>query len=148
MDIITASRIARWEREQLAVPGISNAIATGAICAVAMLYGSVAQRGSNASNEFEDHVYRCHRPSWNPGKLQPSLRSVINLYAAGFQKMVSAQRNLGFKENLGLQGKLRMAVRAVEHRVSERNQPQRPILMLKMRRHENDFMLRGEDRPS
>lgn len=41
-----------------------------------------------------------------------------------------------------------MAVRAVEHRVSERNQPQRPILMLKMRRHENDFMLRGEDRPS
>lgn len=112
------------------------------------LYGSVAQRGSNASNEFEDHVYRCHRPSWNPGKLQPSLRSVINLYAAGFQKMVSAQRNLGFKENIGVQGKLRMAVRAVEHRVSERNQPQRPILMLKMRRHENDFMLRGEDRPS
>lgn len=99
MDIITASRIARWEREQLAVPGISNAIATGAICAVAMLYGSVAQRGSNSSNEFEDHVYRCHRPSWNPGKLQPSLRSVINLYAAGFQKMVSAQRNLGFREN-------------------------------------------------
>lgn len=38
--------------------------------------------------------YRCHRPSWNPGKLQPSLRSVINLYAAGFQNVVSAQRNL------------------------------------------------------
>lgn len=36
-----------------------------------------------------------------------------------------------------------MAVRAVEHRVSELNQPQRAILMLKMRRHENEFMLRG-----
>lgn len=38
-----------------------------------------------------------------------------------------------------------MAVRAVEHRVSELNQPQRAILMLKMRRHENEFMLSGED---
>ncbi|MGY4601345.1 hypothetical protein ACVWXL_009091 [Bradyrhizobium sp. GM22.5] len=36
--------------------GISSAIVTGAICAVAMLYGSVAQRESNASNEFKDHV--------------------------------------------------------------------------------------------
>lgn len=43
-------------REQLAPPGISSAIVTGAICAVAMLYGSVAQRESNASNEFKDHV--------------------------------------------------------------------------------------------
>lgn len=38
-----------------------------------------------------------------------------------------------------------MAVRAVEHRMSELNQPQRAILMLKMRRHQNKFMLRGED---
>lgn len=37
-----------------------------------------------------------------------------------------------------------MAVRAVERRVSELNQPQRPILMLKMRCHDNELMLRGE----
>lgn len=43
-------------REQLALPGISGVIVTGAICAVAMLYGSVAQGESNASNEFKDHV--------------------------------------------------------------------------------------------
>lgn len=39
-----------------------------------------------------------------------------------------------------------MVVRAVEHRVSELNQPQRPILMLKMRCHDNELMLRGEDK--
>lgn len=43
-------------------------------------------------------LYRCHRPSWNLGKLQPSLRSVINLYAAGFQNVASARRSLGFRE--------------------------------------------------
>ncbi|UPK34611.1 hypothetical protein IVB18_42425 [Bradyrhizobium sp. 186] len=47
-----------------------------------------------------------------------SLRSIINLYATRLQNVVSAQRNLGFNEDEGFQGKLRMAVRAVEHRVS------------------------------
>lgn len=39
-----------------------------------------------------------------------------------------------------------MAVRAVERRVSELDQPQRPILMLKMRCHDNELTLRGEDK--
>lgn len=43
-------------REQLALPGDLGVIVTGAICTVAMLYGSVAQRESTAGNEFKDHV--------------------------------------------------------------------------------------------
>ncbi|MBP0114348.1 hypothetical protein [Bradyrhizobium vignae] len=35
-------------------------------------------------------------------------------------------------------------MRAVEHRVNELNQPQPAMLMLKMRRYESEFMLRGE----
>ncbi|UPK28110.1 hypothetical protein [Bradyrhizobium sp. 195] len=35
----------------------------------------------------------------DPMKEATSLRSVINLYATRFQNVVSAQRNLGFKEN-------------------------------------------------
>lgn len=31
--------------------------------------------------------------------------------------------------------------------MSELNQPQRPILMLKMRCHDHELMLRGEDKP-
>ncbi|MGY8632783.1 HAMP domain-containing protein [Bradyrhizobium sp. 14AA] len=178
-------------REQLALLGISGVIVTGAICAAALLYGSVAQRESNASNEFKDHVVSLSQsflesgqiateferkpseesikkhadnyerqlaalshveafvtdvPDDSPMKEVTSLRSVINLYATRFQNVVSAQRNLGFNENEGFQGKLRKAVRAVELPVSELNQPQLAILMLKMRRHENEFMLRGEDK--
>ncbi|MCK1354264.1 hypothetical protein IVA87_13925 [Bradyrhizobium sp. 147] len=43
-------------REQLALLGISGVIVTGAICAVAMLYASGAQRELNGSNEFKRHV--------------------------------------------------------------------------------------------
>lgn len=43
-------------REQLALLGISGVIVTGAICAFALLYGSVAQRESNANNEFKNQV--------------------------------------------------------------------------------------------
>ncbi|MCK1623402.1 hypothetical protein IVA98_09330 [Bradyrhizobium sp. 160] len=57
----------------------------------------------------------------DPMKEATSLRSVINLYATRFQNVVSAQRNLGFNEKEGVQGKLRMAVRALEHPVSELN---------------------------
>ncbi|MDI3566665.1 hypothetical protein [Bradyrhizobium sp. Arg816] len=43
-------------REQLALLGISGVIVTGAICPVAMLSASAAQRESTASNEFKAHV--------------------------------------------------------------------------------------------
>ncbi|WP_049823885.1 hypothetical protein [Bradyrhizobium sp. WSM2254] len=150
-------------REQQVLLGISGGIATGAISAVALLYGSVAQRESNASNEFKDQVVLLSQtflesgqlateferkpseesikkhadnherqlaalsrveafvtdfPDDNPMKEATSLRSVINLYATRFQNVVSAQRNLGFNENERFQGKLRKAVRDVEHRVS------------------------------
>ncbi|MGY4403610.1 hypothetical protein [Bradyrhizobium sp. USDA 3315] len=77
---------------------------------------------------------------------QGILRPAVNLYATRFQNLVSAQRNLGFNEDDGLQGKLRIAVHAVEQRLSEVNQPRLTILMLMMRRHEKDFLLRGEDK--
>lgn len=44
------------------------------------------------------------------------------------------------------QGKLRKAVHTVEQRLAELNQPRLTILMLMMRRHEKDFMLRSEDK--
>ncbi|MDF0498853.1 HAMP domain-containing protein [Bradyrhizobium yuanmingense] len=178
-------------REQLALLGISGVIVTGAICAVAMLYASAAQRQSSASNKFKGHVTALsqtflesgqvttefeRKPSEetikkhannherqlaalsrieefvtdlrddDPIKEANSIRAVINLYTTRFQNVVSAQRNLGYGESEGFQGRLQSAVRAVEHRVSELNQPQLAMLMLKMRRYESEFMLRGEDK--
>ncbi|WP_198033781.1 methyl-accepting chemotaxis protein [Bradyrhizobium sp. WSM2254] len=85
-------------------------------------------------------------PDGDPRKEATALRSVISLYATRFQNVVSAQRNLGFNEDDGFQGKLRKAVHAVEQRLADLNQPRLTILMLTMRRHEKDFILRGEDK--
>lgn len=86
-------------------------------------------------------------PDDDPRKEATALRSVINLYATRFRNVVSAQRNLGFNEDDGFQGKLRKAVHAIEQRLAaELNQPRLTILMLTMRRHEKDFILRGEDK--
>ncbi|UVO35756.1 hypothetical protein KUL72_31035 [Bradyrhizobium arachidis] len=85
-------------------------------------------------------------PDNDPLKQAISLRPVINLYATRFQNVVSAQRNLGFNEDDGFQGKLRNAVHAVEQRLAELNQAHLTILMLTMRRHEKDFILRGDDK--
>ncbi|NEU96873.1 methyl-accepting chemotaxis protein [Bradyrhizobium uaiense] len=85
-------------------------------------------------------------PEDDPLKQGSVLRPAVSLYATRFQNVVSAQRNLGFNEGDGFQGKLRNAVHVVEHRLSELNQPRLMILMLMMRRHEKDFILRGEDK--
>lgn len=85
-------------------------------------------------------------PDDDPRKEATALRSVINLYATRFRNVVSAQRNLGFNEDDGFQGKLRKSVHAIEQRLAELNQPRLTILMLTMRRHEKDFILHGEDK--
>ncbi|UFW43171.1 hypothetical protein [Bradyrhizobium sp. WSM471] len=84
-------------------------------------------------------------PDDSPLKQAVALQPIINLFATRFQNVVSAQRNLGFNEDDGFQGKLRKAVHAAEQQLAEANQPSLTILMLMMRRHEKDFILRGED---
>lgn len=86
-------------REQLAPPGISRPLSQAQSALSPCSTAAWRNVSRMAATNSKIMLYRCHRPSWNPGKLQPSLRSVINLYAAGFQNVVSAQRNLGFSEN-------------------------------------------------
>ncbi|MCA1455994.1 HAMP domain-containing protein [Bradyrhizobium sp. BRP22] len=85
-------------------------------------------------------------PDGDPIRQAGSLRSGINLYATRFQNIVGAQRVLGLNESDGLQGKLRSAVQQIESRLAQVEQPQLSILMLTMRRHEKDFILRGEEK--
>jgi methyl-accepting chemotaxis protein len=56
------------------------------------------------------------------------------------------QRVLGLNENQGLQGKLGSAAYQLEGKLAGFNQPRLSILMLMMRRHEKDFMLRGDEK--
>jgi methyl-accepting chemotaxis protein len=70
----------------------------------------------------------------------------INMYATRFQSVASGQKNLGFDENEGLQGKLRDAVHKAESRLGQIDEPRLTVLMLMMRRHEKDFMLHGDEK--
>ena len=87
-------------------------------------------------------------PDDDPLRKALSFRPVINSYAMRFSNVVAAQKLVGFNENDGLQGKLRMAVHSVESKLKTFDQPRLSVLMLMMRRHEKDFMLRGDDKYS
>src|ERR1700738_1692788 len=82
----------------------------------------------------------------DPLKQISALRSGLNLYQTRFHNLVSMQRVLGLDENQGLQGKLRSAVHQIESRLAEVNPPPFSILLLMVRRHEKDFMLRGDEK--
>jgi methyl-accepting chemotaxis protein len=85
-------------------------------------------------------------PDGDPLKQDSALRSGLNLYKTRFQNLVSMQRALGLNENQGFQGKLRDAVHNVENKLAEFDQPRLANLMLLMRGHEKDFMLRGDEK--
>jgi methyl-accepting chemotaxis protein len=85
-------------------------------------------------------------PDGDPIRQAMSFRPVIGSYTTRFSNVVSAQKLVGFNENDGLQGKLRSAVHSVESKLKTYDQPRLAVLMLMMRRHEKDFMLRGEEK--
>jgi methyl-accepting chemotaxis protein len=95
-------------------------------------------------SEIENFVEKLE--DGDPLKQISALRSGLNLYQTRFHNLVSIQRVLGLSENQGLQGKLNSAVRQIESKLAEFNQPKLSILMLTMRRHEKDFILRGDEK--
>ncbi|WP_271554915.1 methyl-accepting chemotaxis protein [Bradyrhizobium sp. CCBAU 45394] len=110
----------------------------------------IKSHGENYQRQLEDlsrvEAFVADLPGDGPLKLATSLRSVINLYATRFHNVVSAQRNLGFNEDDGFQGRLRKAAHAIEEQLTGLDQSRLTTLMLMMRRHEKDFILRGEDK--
>jgi methyl-accepting chemotaxis protein len=85
-------------------------------------------------------------PESDPLRKAASFRGVINSYTTRFSNVVAAQKLIGFNEKEGLQGKLRAAVHTVESQLKKYDQPRLAVLMLMMRRHEKDFMLRGDEK--
>lgn len=85
-------------------------------------------------------------PEKDPIRQASAFRGAINNYTIRFSNVASAQKLTGFNENDGLQGKLRSAVHTVETQLKKFDQPRLSVLMLMMRRHEKDFMLRGDEK--
>ena len=65
-------------------------------------------------------------------------------YAAHFAALSKARIKLGLDENSGLEGALRASVHDIEAALKDVEDPRLMVTMLMMRRHEKDFMLRGE----
>jgi len=107
-------------------------------------HDEVMKAATGSLDEIEQLVQRL--PDGDPLRQAASFRSGINMYATQFANVVAAQKLLGFNEDAGLQGKLRTAVHTVEDRLKTFDQPRLSVLMLMMRRHEKDFMLRGDEK--
>ncbi len=107
-------------------------------------HNDVLKRAAGSLDEIEQFVTTL--PADDPLRQASSFRSGINMYTTQFSNVVAAQKLLGFNEEQGLQGKLRGAVHSVESRLKQLDQPRLAVLMLMMRRHEKDFMLRGDEK--
>jgi methyl-accepting chemotaxis protein len=72
------------------------------------------------------------------------LQGLYAQYDGRFKEIAGDVITMGLKPEDGLLGKLRAAVHEVEDKLKGYNDPQLTISMLMMRRHEKDFMARGD----
>jgi methyl-accepting chemotaxis protein len=72
------------------------------------------------------------------------IRAGFETYTKSFNGMVAARTRLGLDENAGLEGALRNSVHGIENTLNQFDDPRLANVMLMMRRHEKDFMLRRE----
>src|SRR5262249_38069839 len=63
-------------------------------------------------------------------------------YSAAFAEAVADKQKLGLSEEAGLEGALRKSVHEIESALKKFDEPRLAVIMLMMRRHEKDFMLR------
>ena len=74
------------------------------------------------------------------------LAGAVDAHARQFALVVQQIEQLGLDESKGLSGRLRAAVHTVEKKLNTANLDGLTVKMLMMRRHEKDFMLRGDDK--
>jgi len=84
-----------------------------------------------------------HAGSGEAGALN-KLQGLYTEYDGRFQEISSDTINMGLTPDTGLLGTLRTAVHAIEDGLKTFDDPKLTISMLMMRRHEKDFMARGD----
>lgn len=73
-----------------------------------------------------------------------SMLQGITAYEASFTQLVTAKTTLGLNPSSGLEGELRSAVQTVEEALKTVENAPLQVKMLMMRRHEKDFIMRGD----
>ncbi|MBN1103151.1 MAG: hypothetical protein JXL84_07035 [Deltaproteobacteria bacterium] len=78
-------------------------------------------------------------------KVQEAI-GLVNAYASNLGKVVNLRTRRGLTHDQGLEGQLRATVHKVEKFVGERGLAELTVLMLMCRRHEKDYLLRGDEK--
>ncbi|MGY4231896.1 methyl-accepting chemotaxis protein [Bradyrhizobium sp. USDA 4449] len=73
-----------------------------------------------------------------------AMTASLKTYQARFAAVVEERQRLGLDENSGLEGRLRASVHEIESKVDQLHDSALKVIMLMMRRHEKDFMLRRD----
>ncbi|MGY3548183.1 methyl-accepting chemotaxis protein [Bradyrhizobium sp. USDA 4472] len=73
-----------------------------------------------------------------------AMTASLKTYQARFAAVVEERQRLGLDENSGLEGRLRASVHEIESKVDQLHGSALKVIMLMMRRHEKDFMLRRD----
>ncbi|RXH15607.1 methyl-accepting chemotaxis protein [Bradyrhizobium guangzhouense] len=73
-----------------------------------------------------------------------AMNASLKTYQARFAAVVEERQRLGLDENSGLEGRLRGSVHEIEAKVDRLHDAPLKVIMLMMRRHEKDFMLRRD----
>ncbi|MCA1416449.1 HAMP domain-containing protein [Bradyrhizobium sp. NBAIM20] len=75
-----------------------------------------------------------------------AMNASLKTYQARFAAVVEERQRLGLDEKSGLEGRLRASVHGIESQVDQFQNSELKVIMLMMRRHEKDFMLRRNAR--
>ena len=74
-----------------------------------------------------------------------TVRKGVAVYTNRFAKLAEQQNRVGLNETQGLMGALRGSVHEVETILKSHDELRLAVLMLMMRRHEKDFLLRSDE---
>ncbi|MHC1728798.1 MAG: methyl-accepting chemotaxis protein [Syntrophobacteraceae bacterium] len=79
------------------------------------------------------------------GQIQAAV-SLLNEYGSNLERVVALRTQKGLTPSEGLEGRLRSSVHSVEKVVNDLGLAELSVLMLTCRRHEKDYLLRGDEK--
>jgi len=100
----------------------------------------------NGASKLVLKLREYHAGETQAQKVTQDLIEKLDMYESQFQRVAQLWRQLGLTEKDGLQGSLRKSVHEVEEALNHFEDRELAVIMLMMRRHEKDFIMRRADK--
>jgi methyl-accepting chemotaxis protein len=106
---------------------------------------NVAKVNASVAN-LKKHLSELAAVSPDPARDEAATQSAATAdsYLSSFTRLSELWVRRGLKPDLGLEGELRNAVHGIEAKVKDQGLPELDVIMLMVRRHEKDYLLRGD----